>query len=314
MRRLVLVVLVSAAACHGGAANTMATPPPPLSTAEVVKVCAMALSCLSPGPASTGAECAYDLERADVKDEGQPVKAFAACAATANDCAAALDCETLGHVPDYCAAHPEHSCDGELAVTCFPLTMPAWADPPVDCHALGMTCVNGACTDGKTCTGEIVSQCVGHDLVGCDQSTHMEGTLDCTLVYPGGTCGQVAAAPGCVPPGGGLCARGSGPYACEGDVLLGCASLLDGKLDCSKIASQCVDTTGIADCVPTATGCTRTSPDRCDGAALVFCVDGHYQAFDCSTVGLGPCQVTTMGRAACAASGVDGAADAPAER
>jgi hypothetical protein len=260
----------------------------------------------------------YELERAPVYDVGQSLNAFATCTTTTDDCTTALACASLNHGPAYCASHPESSCDGNLAITCFALTMPQWAVtfPPVDCHAVGMVCVNGGCTDGKTCDDDITSECTGNTVRGCDQSAMTEASTDCGLVYSGGICSNGGGAPRCIPPGGGICADGSGSYACQGTVLLGCANLLDGKVDCAKIASRCVnDDLGTVDCVANATACTRTSPDRCNGAALEFCQDGTWQDFDCATVGLGACGVTSAGGVACGAggSGVDGGADAPGD-
>ncbi len=265
----------------------------------------MAMSCVSSGLIASGAECTYELERAAVLDGSGPLKTFAACTSTRSDCTSALMCASLNHGPDYCSAHPDNSCDGDVVVECDPTSTPDWAidPPPVDCHAIGMTCLNAVCTDGKTCNTDIVSECIGNSLVGCAQTTKTEASIDCGLIYTGGTCGQVYAMPGCIPPESTRCIQDTGSYACQGSVLLGCANYLDGKLDCATIDAQCVEDTGVADCVANATDCTRSSPDRCNGGALEVCLNGQYQDFDCSSVGLGPCVTTQAGGAACGTSG-----------
>jgi len=278
------------------------------SPAEVTKACAMAVSCVSPTLAPSAGECAYEIERSVVTGTGSALLGFADCTKGAADCTAALSCASLGHGPDYCASHPESSCDGDFAIECFPLTVPQWTVtiPPFDCRAWGMTCKNGMCTDGKTCDDIVVSQCLGGGKVirGCDQLTKMEYRTDCGLIYPDGVCDVSTLEPMCAPPQRGSC---SSPIAttyatCQGNILSGCEQLLDTKLDCSKFDSHCgPDDQGFNDCVPNAHDCTRQSPDHCNGTKLEFCQDGRYQDFDCADVGLGPCGALSGGGVACGA-------------
>jgi len=274
--------------------------------AEVTKACAMAVSCVSPGVSTSAGQCAYALERMVVTGTGDPAfEGFVACTKTAADCTAALSCASRGHGPDYCASHAETSCDGDLVIDCFPLTKPQWTVtiPPIDCAAQGMKCLNGMCTDGKTCDDIVVSQCLGGTVIrGCDQLTKMEYRTDCRSIYTDGVCDVSTLEPMCAPPQRGMCAS---PIAttyssCQGNILSGCEGLLDIKLDCSKMASRCgPDDQGFADCIPNASACKRDAPDRCNGAKLQFCQDGAWQDFDCASIGLGPCGSAAGGGVAC---------------
>lgn len=301
------------ASCGGGGGNGTQTGTVSIGTqwlpSDVTKACAMAVSCVSPALTSSAGQCAYALERSVVTGTGDPAfEGFVKCAKTATDCTAALSCASLGHGPDYCSSHAESSCDGDLVIDCFPLTKPQWTVtiPPIDCRAYGMTCLNGMCTDGKTCDDQIVSQCLpgGTVIRGCDQLTKMEYRTDCRLIYPGGVCDVSTLEPVCAPPQRGQCASPSATSysSCQGDILSGCQGLLDIKLDCSKMASRCgPDDQGFADCVPDATDCKRDAPDRCNGPKLEFCQDGAWQDFDCASVGLGPCGTIDGGGVACGA-------------
>lgn len=310
MRRWVAVLLVSAVtSCGdgGGAASTgTVMPAPQWVPSDVAKACVMALSCVSPTLTSSAGYCSYQLERTVVAADMDPaLMGFAACTKTAASCTDALACASLNHGPDYCAAHPGSSCDGDLVIDCFPLTMPHWTVtiPPTDCRALGMTCLDGICTDGKTCHDIITSQCIGTTIRGCEQSTGIEYATDCRLLYPDGVCDVSLGRPECAPPKGGFCSSpNSGPWSiCQGDVLMDCQDLLETKVDCTKFASHCALDGDLADCVSDANDCTPTSPDRCNGAALEFCQDGRYRDFDCASVGLGPCGTLAAGGVACGA-------------
>lgn len=300
--KALLVGLV--ASCGGGDGTGTISMTPQWSPAEVAKACTMAMSCVSPTLAQSAGQCARELERLVAAGADPALQGFADCTKGAADCTAALSCASRGHGPDYCASHPGSSCDGDLVIDCFPLTQPAWTVtiPPIDCRAWGMTCLNGMCTDGKTCDDIIVSQCLGTVIRGCDQLTKMEYRTDCGLIYPHGVCDVSTLEPMCAPPKGSLCASpiSSAVPTCQGDILSGCEQLLDIKLDCSKFDSHCgPGDQGIADCVPNANDCTPQSPDRCQGAMFEFCQDGRYQDFDCSSIGLGPCGPVTGGGVAC---------------
>lgn len=309
----VLWVATLTACSHGtgkpsggdGGAATFGDPTPAFTPDQAARACALAEACPTPPLATKGANCVYLLERAHVTSTGD-LAAFAACAVNARDCTETLTCYSRGHGPDYCAAHPGSSCDGDLTVGCpVGLASPGWAYIVADCAGLGMKCIaDGHCTDGKTCKGPIVLNCVDNRLTSCDLLSQIQSSVDCATIYPGGLCGAFNEDLQCLPPKAELCPWSTEtPWACSDNILLGCDGPRASRLDCSALASDCsVDNMGLADCVPRAKDCTATSPDLCHGSALSICVDGHYRDVDCTSLGLGPCQATADGAACGAAS------------
>lgn len=310
---IAIALVSSAAGCGGGStrsdgspsaggsagsAGAFGDPTPRFTPLEAARACVLIAACLRDAPKRTVSRCVHDVERTQVAVANTP-PAFAKCAAHAATCTEAFDCATLGHGPDYCSAHVEPSCDGDLVVSCP--GGPDWAYDVFDCASAGMKCVNGHCTDGNSCTGPIVLNCNGNRVTACELFSGIQASTDCATVYPGGRCGLFT--PGglqCLPPEKETCAS-VGSSQCSGNLLLGCDGPRKSKLDCGALDSDCANLSSNADCVPRAHDCSYESPDQCHGAALSVCIDGRYQDIDCGSLGLGPCQTTPTG-VACGSS------------
>jgi hypothetical protein len=79
-------------------------------------------------------------------------------------------------------------------------------------------------------------------------------------------------------------------------------SLLD--LDCNYFGGTCTvgdaGTGSVGPCRLPSMDCTSgTSPDLCNGTMLMACVNGHYQGFDCTSIGLRTCALRDAGGPAC---------------
>jgi len=293
-RRFAIVVLAFGLSCGSG------TPAPGSTTLSpdlIMLACALDVSCPTRPLIASAGVCAYRLERGpyNTNDGVATLTRLGMCAASTPDCTGAFDCVSGGHGPAYCGAHSDLSCDGNTVISCDTTTgVVGWGvyPPPDDCTKYGMTCSGGLCLDGAVCQGSLVLGCFGKDLVACTFDTHLESRIDCSAVNPGGTC--EATTQSCIPAN--ACSDTEFP-SCAGDTLKYCGvDRSHHAVDCAAIASHCgPDATGIDDCIPTATDCTPQSPDRCNGAALEFCVDGHYQDFDCTRIGLSTCQATATG-------------------
>ncbi|MCU1282415.1 MAG: hypothetical protein JWM53_5961, partial [bacterium] len=306
-KRAWLVVL--AVGCGSGSATTGHIE---FMQSQLLKSCAMYVSCVTDQLPISGAACADVLEHT-VAGDPYDISAFgngphaedqarrvAECAQAATDCGSVMACATQNHDPTYCAAHRGMSCDGELAIHCtngaagsFAGSGFGWADPgPDDCTKRGTHCHNGFCSDGLTCSTVIDKICVDatHESL-CDEGNGIASTIDCSVSAPGSRCLN----DGCGP------AYKCSFEGCDGNTLVVCGTLASARIDCGALGGHCgIDTRRgqIQDCIPDATECDSTSPDRCNGNAIEICINGKYQSFDCTSIGLSTCS-TIIGRARC---------------
>ncbi|MFO0556561.1 MAG: hypothetical protein U0269_00950 [Polyangiales bacterium] len=221
------------------------------------------------------------------------------CALSQNNCRDYLNCATLSHGPTYCDQHPSASCDGNVAITCP--TTASWASSAVDCAAFGLQCrisnARATCSTGAMCSTSY-TRCDGPRRLQCSGAGTYQTQLDCSQWPGGGTCqmvGDAGAQAECAPTAGGraVC-TGSSVAHCVGSVLHQCLEpgLPELEMDCTSRGGRCeVGDAGRGSCVPTVNECSSSSPDRCDGATLVTCIDGRWRRIPCSSVWRSLCVV-----------------------
>ncbi len=280
----------------------------PIASSDLVRACAVEVSCLKAPPLAPGGACVTQLQSTLASGLGgwfysaDQVRRFVACTKSAADCTGALDCISQHHGPDYCMAHPGDSCDGTLAVHCAPVD--GWALRWDDCAALGLRCAIGAngaavCTDGTACDpAKEPNTCQGDALITCDPGARLRERIDCATVLTGARCAAWIDDAGkaevsCVPPGAD-CKPGM-PDNCDGNAVITCIAAHEVRIDCGALGATCQAMTGAAQCMTVATDCTNGVADRCNGAALEMCVDGRWSDVACGTLGAGACQATMIG-------------------
>jgi len=284
----------------------VATPPATLPPAgDLVRACAFEVSCFHDPPSAVLADCIGYLQAGiaglpalfapPLLDAGD-YRRWADCGAASHDCAGALDCATLGHGADYCAAHPGTTCDGDLLVPCPPAGATAEAALfTIDCAARGMRCLSAdgsaSCSDGIACDPKsFAPSCDGNRYVElCDDTTHLRYRLDCARSpIPNATCRSgpnIAAA--CMPSGAPCTAN-----RCDGDVLQSCIAGEEVAIDCAQRAGHCMNVGANPTCVPVAGQCDANDKDQCVDARLESCVDGVVQSVACAELGLAACTLT----------------------
>ncbi len=285
--------------------------PQPVHPDQIQRACAMEVSCLSPAPITPAGNCVSEFEVGLASGEGiffgpsaSDLSRYVGCANTASDCASALGCASRNHGTDWCAAHPNGGCEGDVLISC----VSGWGLEQTDCAQLGMHCAPGtggaaSCTDGNTCVPQSTpSRCDGNRFVDCNAASGLESAIDCAAVIAGGTCQQVvsgnASSVGCRPPQSAGCGSNDSE-TCDGTTLVACSAGAAVRVDCTQFGSHCMAmSTTTADCVPDGSDCTNQSPDSCVGGSLQLCVNGHFAQTACSSIGLGSC-VTANGASAC---------------
>jgi hypothetical protein len=237
-----------------------------------------------------------------------------ACAPNATTCDEWMACATHGHCAEWCDAKgydPQQAgsnlwtCDGDDVIVCG-----GSGDYGVvweGCAAEGMHCQTAhegaACTDGNTCAQPSNPYCVGDRVLGCDGSTLLERSQDCTA--NGGQCmtidlGPFGSSAGCVEEGGTACDSSYVP-SCQGTVVSFCLFGVVATEDCAApdIAGTCLVAGGQWQCVPSATECLAATPDSCNGTSFVTCgTDQKLASIDCTTLGFRTCG-DVGGRAGC---------------
>jgi hypothetical protein len=258
--------------------------------------CLLANTCRATVPPSLGSCLTY------VPALPEPSADYPACVG-APTCAAYLDCITLSHGPDYCAAHPGASCDGNVAVTCPASGATAGVE---DCRRDGMSCelvdwpepreVQAICTTGMACGMPPVA-CAGPSAsISCLDPVDRAQKRAC----PTGTACDPRALGGtpCVPQGDDC---GPPSSRCDGDVRVWCEGYSvepDGptrlsRLDCRQAGGHCSPGSGgpqEALCVPAGTECTEDEAARCVGDRLQYCDGGRLDFVDCVAEGLAHCR------------------------
>jgi hypothetical protein len=258
--------------------------------------CLLANTCLATIPPSLGSCLTY------VKARPEPSADYPSCVG-APTCAAYLDCVTLSHGQDYCAAHSGPSCDGNVSVTC---RAPGDTAGVEDCGANGMRCElvdwpepvgkQAICTTGMACGMPPVA-CAGPSAwTSCLDPVDREQKRACPT---GTTCDSRAlAGTPCVPEGDDC---GPASSRCDGDVRVWCESYSDepdgparlSRLDCGRADSHCSAGSGgpqEARCVPAGIECTEDEAARCVGDRLQYCEGGRRDFVDCVAEGLARCR------------------------
>src|SRR5512142_242093 len=288
MRLFLYILACSTSALVGcGRAGPKCSPAPAASfTADdpsylpaALRACAFGVSC-----AATNSWVAYDrmqhqTPRSCLSDWIPNGLDDAACAPNARSCDEWMACATHGHCPDWCAAHGYTAdravlwtCDADEVVVCES-TRGGYGTPFTDCAQQGMHCAlsrySAACTDGTTCTQPSNPHCDGNRVVGCDESTLLGQSQDCSA--NGGMCmpfsfgpfdsaACIAAAPG----GGTQCDANTFQPYCDGTIEVTCFDGLLLRDDCAapRINGDCVTlANGFLTCVPRATQCDASTPD-----------------------------------------------------
>ena len=304
-----MVIVIAAAGC--GSAHSPLIGPQPVNADHIQRACAMEVSCLSSAPITPAGNCVSEFEIGLATGEGiffgpsaSDLSRYVSCADSASDCASALGCASRNHGADWCNAHPNGGCDGDVVISC----VAGWGLEQLDCTQLGMHCAMAAsgaasCSDGNSCDPQTTqAHCSGNRFVDCNASTGLESAIDCAALVAGGTCQQTvsgsSSSAGCRPPQSPSCGTNDSE-ACDGTTLVVCSAGAVVRVDCTQFGSHCMAmSTATADCVPDGTECTNQSPDSCVGDSLQLCVNGHWAQTSCTSIGLSRC-MTANGASAC---------------
>jgi hypothetical protein len=283
--------------------------PASVSPDAVRKVCAMEQSCLAKPPFSSGGDCVSQIELGLASGLGiffgpsvSDLERYVGCMATANDCASALDCATAHHGASYCQSGAS-SCDGDTRVSCIAglgLSLQ-------DCAAQGQKCVaagdDAICSTGKSCNPDKGLRCDGTVVVDCNPDSATETRFDCANLDQDAVCARIDDGTsqghlGCVKKGSAACTVAD--QRCDGTKAVTCNyGAVERTVDCASFGNQCAVGEGHSvTCVPTATECSPSSPDSCDGDSLRICVNGHWAPTACSSIGLRTCG-TVDGKSRC---------------
>jgi hypothetical protein len=258
----------------------------------------MQVSCLDHPQFASGSVCVAQVEYGLASGAGIlfgpsaiDLQRYVDCVTTSSDCAAVLACASAKHDTAYCAADAI-SCDGDTRVVCFG----GWGLSLEDCTAEGLRCVSAnqtsSCSSGVSCDWITDhGHCDGPRIISCASGTHTEKIFDCRSLDTAASCGAVTDSedPECVKEGTGSC--GPDSVRCEGKIGIACSHGLERRVDCGGFASHCVVRDNSLSCEPDAAECARSSPDRCNGDTLEVCVNGHYVATPCSSIGLTTCEM-----------------------
>jgi hypothetical protein len=283
-------------------------PLPPVS--DIVKACAIEVSCLISPPLESVSRCVSAFEFGIGNGAGvwghsaAQLAQYVDCAKGAMDCQAALSCASRSHDPTYCATHPGNSCDGNLEVECnTPPQTADWAIYNLDCGALGLMCevVNGSagCTNGVPCKDNGPPQvCDGNRIVECPKGLAMSEPIDCGYVLTSSTCvpetNHQTPVAACLPPGAMVGSCGSDSSWCDGNNVVNCWAGVATQFDCSQAGETCGLVGAAGACLPKEDGC-EAAGDSCQGDALTVCANGSLVSFPCSSIGLNTCAKMTMG-------------------
>jgi hypothetical protein len=297
IRILAITLVAGLLSCSGGAPG--ASTSSPRATAHA---CAIAVSCdAQPGFAFNGAQCAQELLTKQLVGDSELVLdpsvfvRFARCASSATSCEAALACASMNHGPSYCSTHSSRTCDGDVLVSCLPIS--GWAVASIDCAATGQRCVmqpsGPMCSTSATCDPGGMARCDGDVLVRCLGG--LESRFACGEYIPNGRCGTTdSGLVTCIGPGP-SCAELSS--RCDGNEIVYCPGDHEARVDCGLFDGRCVSegTPSFSRCPPPDAECSEQSSDRCAGASLEICVNGHYVATPCASIGMTRCVTNAAG-------------------
>jgi hypothetical protein len=304
---------VEATKCHGPPAVTFTTDDPTYLAAEL-RACAFDVSCPETNWWWSYEQSQADTPRSCLADWNLNGLDGVACAPNATTCDEWIACATHGHCASWCEAkgyNPQNAgsdlwtCDGDDVIVCG--GSDDYGVVWEGCAAEGMHCqtttYSAACTDGNTCTQPSNPYCDGNDVLGCDASTLLERSQDCTAT--GEQCvtvdlGPLGSSAGCAQGGGTACDASYVP-SCQGTVASFCLFGVVVTEDCAApdIAGTCVVARGQWQCMPSATQCTSNTPDACNGTSFVTCgTDQNLASIDCTTLGFRTCG-DVGGRAGC---------------
>jgi hypothetical protein len=289
MRRWLCIVALSACAAPP------ATPPVPMPPlADVVKTCAFEVSCLTQ-PITTSMQTCVNAVLGGVAVDNAQYRRWVQCAAAASDCTTVLRCASLNHDPNYCAAHPDVSCDGDVIVPCASAAPFDWAIFSTDCAALGMHCAavggNVVCTDGVSCDPQALpAYCDGNSYVKCDKYTHLRYSLDCRRSgIENATCRGEPNSVGCFPTGPPCQSTAD---RCDGNVRVRCIVDEEFRLVCPQRCDN-------GSCVEDGPACPSPAPDACSGAAITTCANSTLVSIDCAALGFSTCTAGSNGDPLC---------------
>ena len=196
----------------------------------------------------------------------------AECALEANECGDAVACFGAGSAPAACESGTEPRCDGDVLREC---DSGRQLDLARDCAAEGLSCrlnefgdphcaMAGECTEAS-CDGDVPVHCFGG------------------IPVPWASCdpGRCVVADGSVSCGGEGEPCDEPIFRCDGDVAVTCQSGFVHREQCR--AGSCRTDDG-ARCVT-----TEECRVRCEGTAVVRCVGGEVQSYDCTQWGFTGC-------------------------
>ncbi len=303
-----LLALIALVGC--GNPHSPLIAPQPVHPEQIQRACAMEVSCLSSAPITPAGNCVSEFEIGLATGEGiffgpsaSDLSRYVTCANSSGDCTSALACASRNHGADWCSAHPNGGCDGDVLISC----VAGWGLEQTDCDQLGMHCATSAsgaasCTDGSSCDPQTAAaHCNGNRFVDCNGGTGLESAIDCAAVIAGGTCQETVGgirSVGCRSSQSSSCGTNDSE-TCDGTTLVACSAGAVTRVDCTQLGSHCMATSSTtADCAPDGTDCTSQSPDTCVGDSLQLCVNGHWAQTACNSIGLGSC-VTANGVSVC---------------
>ena len=265
---------------------------PTIDRVALNKTCAMAMSCVGVPQFQSGSSCVAQIETGIATGAGilgataADLTRLIGCATSSNDCTSIIDCFTLNHGSDYCAAHNEYSCDGDTLIGCINGN----GLEQQDCTKWGMhwaaTSTSASCSDGNSCDPTAPGRCDGTTFINCDGDTSLESKTDCATVIMNGVCEPTL---GCTPPLSGGCTANACLGTTSGFV---CESGRQLPINCGSFGETC-DTslkTQSTPCAATGNECDGTF-DVCtsDHTTMQICVNGSWMSTTCTSIGLTTC-------------------------
>ncbi len=215
------------------------------------------------------------------------------CAEQAASCDDIYACLGAGQTCNPAGTMPY--CDQDVLYNCADVGAVQGVLVEADCTGQGLSCLsspNGApsiCADSFCDPETYTANCVGNVAYNCVGAGIVE--KDCSLLFPGTTCGvaaeggfEVAQCRG----DGDSCDATFNP-SCEGDDVSVCQDGFEYVRECPSGLPCGIDPgTNQASCGAMVTaGCT---PETCDGAELTYCLDGEPRTLDCTEFGFGGCE------------------------
>lgn len=185
-------------------------------------------------------------------------------------------------------------CDSDVLYNCADVGGTQGVLVEADCGGRGLSCLSSPSGNPSICAGSFcdptsyAANCVGNVAYNCIGTGLVE--KDCSLLFPGTTCGVMEDSGFLVAQcrGDGDPCDASLKPSCNGANLQVCQDGFAYERQCPPGLPCSIDPdTDIASCGAIVTaGCT---PETCNGTELTYCLDGAPRTLDCAQLGFSGC-------------------------